>query len=101
MDEINFNYNYNNKLNCTYYTTIRQKSEKYMLGNVYEINLNNIFLHKAVLIGIKYIDINLNNHYDFYTELDTGLNIIDSGELFKELELNGTCMLLLLKRIDG
>ena len=101
MDEINFNENYNNKLNCTYYTTIRKKGEKYKIGNVYKINLYNIYLHKSILISIKYIDINLNNHNDFYVELDTGLNFEDSKKLFKELELDGVCMLLLLRKLDG
>lgn len=100
MDEINFSENYNYKLNCTYYTTIRKKSEKYKIGNVYNINLHNIFLHKSLLIGIKYIDLSLRDNNDFYIELDTGLNYDDSRKLFKELEINGMCMLLLLRKIN-
>lgn len=98
MDEINFNDNYNYKLNCTYYTTIRKKSEKYKIGNVYDIHLNNVYLHKSLLIGIKYIDTNLKDNNDFYLELDTGLSYDESRKLFKELEIDGVCMLLLLRK---
>ena len=100
MDEINFSENYNYKLNCTYYTTIRKKSEKFKIGNVYDINLDNIFLHKSLLIGIKYIDTNLKDNNDFYLELDTGLNYDESRKLFKELKIDGVCMLLLLRKIN-
>ena len=104
MDEINFNENYNNKLNCTYYTTIRKKSKNYIIGNVYQVKLKNEPLNKSILVGIRYIDININNINDFYIELDTGMNYDDSNELFEKLGLSesgGYCMLLLLKRVDG
>lgn len=101
MDKINFNENYNNKLNCTYYTTIRKKNyEKYKIGNVYQITLNDKFLHKSVLVGIKYIDINIKNSPDFYIELDTGMNEPDFSKLFEELGLDGYCMILLLRKIN-
>lgn len=100
MDEINFDTNYNNKLDCVYYTTIRKKSEKYIRGNIYQINLNNKPIHKSLLIDIKLIDINKKFNNDYYFELDTGMNYYESKKLFGKLNIEGICMLLLLKKMD-
>jgi len=38
MDQINFSYNWNNKLDCKYFTSIR-KSNRYKVGERYEVSL--------------------------------------------------------------
>lgn len=98
--EINFNENYNNKLNCRYYTTIRKKNNKYEIGDICSIKLNDKFLHKAMIMNINFINVNDIIKNETFLQLDTGLEFSKSQELFNKLGLKRMCMLLTLKNID-
>ena len=41
MNQIKFTYNWNNKLHCKAFTTLRLHNDKYVVGQAYEIYLKN------------------------------------------------------------
>ncbi len=84
MREINFSENWNNKLNCTAFTTIRKAREKYyQLNHSYQINLNRKRIGKARLIKIRIITLHTVNEY--VSRLDTGLSTDEFRKLMIEL----------------
>lgn len=77
MKDLIFSYNWNNKLDCKCFTTIRL-SDKYQIGDEYKIVLkkgvNDVECKGlAVIIDIKYFYLDqLNN---FISHLDTGYSV--------------------------
>jgi hypothetical protein len=54
MEKIKFSQNWNGKLNCAYYTTIRLwLPQKYTYENLFEIELKAKFIHVAKLISAR------------------------------------------------
>lgn len=92
MNIINFENNYNNKLNCDIFTTIRKtdrnRYENYLLktGEKFNITLNNEFYCLAQLIKVdheKYSKMN-----DYLLVLDTGMtNFTGINQLMKKYGL--------------
>lgn len=74
MNEIKFSNNWNNKLDCDYYTSIRVRSEKYVVGNVFKVFLKNTLHHEAELIRV--IPISLDNINDLMAYIDAGMDSI-------------------------
>lgn len=72
MDKIEFSYNWNNKLNCMAFTTLRLFNKKYTIGQTYTIKLNGVDICKATIVDIKPIRLEQVNNYIAY--LDTGYN---------------------------
>jgi hypothetical protein len=75
MDSLQFNYNWNNKLDCIAFTSIRLRNDKkYQVGKSFYVNLNlgkqNILKGSATLIDIKHLRLSQINNYIAY--LDTG-----------------------------
>lgn len=77
---LRFNKNWNKKLNCDYFTTLRLISDKFVKGNVYRILLeeNGVLrtLYDAVIIDVR--NIRIYQITDWMSCLDSGLS---SGEL--------------------
>lgn len=78
MNRIKFSYNWNKKLGCNAYTTIRLKNPaKYKVGEQYEIFLKNgkgwDQLANAKIVEIKEMRFSQINNYIAY--LDTGYNV--------------------------
>lgn len=70
-DKIRFSYNWNNKLQNKAFTTIRlHNPNKYEVGNVYEIEINDIQKGLATLQDLRVLKISQLN--DFICYLDTG-----------------------------
>lgn len=70
MHELRFSYNWNNKLNCKRFTTLRLASPKYVVGSDYLIKAKGTVDFVATCLDIKYIKI-----YDideYQASLDTG-----------------------------
>ena len=72
MDTLNFNTNWNNKLGCNYYTTIRLHSKTRFEGQKLKVVLKNEFLHDAQIIKIE--NCVLSQIGDRTAYLDTGYN---------------------------
>lgn len=72
-DKIKFSYNWNNKLQNKAFTTLRlHNPNKYIVGNVYEIEINDNTKGLATLQDVRVLRIDQLN--DFICYLDTGYN---------------------------
>ncbi|WP_020531435.1 hypothetical protein [Flexithrix dorotheae] len=97
--QINFSYNWNRKLNCKYFTTVRLKSEKYQIGRVYDINYSQgSHLEKIMTAEIERIfPFFLKDWKDVFS-LDTGYDPLDSKTLimnmYKNKEINWETQML-------
>jgi uncharacterized protein YqfB (UPF0267 family) len=104
MQKISFSYNWNNKLNCNAFSTIRLKQpSKYVLGEIYEIYLKKEQkpLFNAQIMDIKYFTIDKINEFMAY--IDTGYskekcqNIIRTMYPKVDFEIKELCFILLVK----
>lgn len=85
---ISFSYNWNNKLDCKAFTTLRLRSTKYVPGTLYDVYLekkgsNAIYLGKARCEKVKTLmleDIN-----EFISFLDTGYNVADCKRIVRRM----------------
>lgn len=81
---INFSYNWNNKLNCKAFTTIRLKnSNKYQIGKEYKILLKKELLKPAIIEDIKTIYFNQIN--EFIARVDTGYSALETKNILKKM----------------
>ena len=83
MEEINFSYNWNNKLNCNAFTTFRMLNQKYRIGRIYKINLNRKFLFEAQIMDMR--QILLEEITEIAAMIDTGLNRTSFIDLVKTM----------------
>lgn len=74
--KLNFYKNWNNKLGCDYFPSIRLAKEKYKIGEIYEVWLSNKFLGKCELISKKHM---------YFNEMTEEMALIDSGMKKNEL----------------
>jgi len=89
--KIQFSYNWNNKLDNKAFTTIRlHNPKKYIIGNVYDIEIKENPKGKATLHEIRTLKISQLN--DFICYLDTGYNreqtIKMLQRMYKAINLN-------------
>lgn len=80
MEALNFTNNWNNKLDCKCFTTLRLENPKYKVGYEVMVTLNaGATLGRAKIIDVKelYLD-KINN---FIAHLDTGMNVEDTKAL--------------------
>lgn len=101
MKEIKFSYNWNNKLECLSFTTIRPKSDKYKVGEVYQINLKGQSKGTATIAEIK--EFKLEKINEFIARLDTGYSREKCIEIISTMYKNQdvskmTFQLILLKK---
>lgn len=101
---INFSYNWNNKLDCKCFTTIRlTNSNKYRVGLEYEIHLKNQRIKNARIVGIKVFTLDMIN--EFISRIDTGyskevtVNIINRMYPDTVNNVNKSFMLILLETV--
>lgn len=81
---INFSYNWNNKLNCKAFTTIRLKNvNKYQIGKEYNILLKKQLLKSAIIEDIKTIYFNQIN--EFIARVDTGYSAEETKNILKKM----------------
>lgn len=87
MEVINFSTNWNNKLDCKCFTTLRLKNpKKYQLNKQYLINLKKNAIKKAEIIAIKTIyfkDIN-----EYIASLDTGYSLEETKNIILKMYPN-------------
>lgn len=81
---IEFSYNWYNKLNNTYFTSIRQENlTKYIIGKEFNVILNKEFLKKAILVDIRKFQIKDLSNY--MACLDTGYSKEESLNIFSKM----------------
>lgn len=83
METIKFSTNWNNKLNCKFYTTLRLVNYKYQIGKVYQVELKGKTLHKVQIADIKIFGINDINSY--VAGLDTGYTVGETKKILRTM----------------
>lgn len=88
MQTINFSYNWNNKLECKAFTTIRlHNSKKYKVGELYSIRLQTSkgveLKGHAEIVDIKTISFDQIN--EFIAHLDTGYNAKETKRILLKM----------------
>ena len=110
MNTINFNENYNNKLDCRFFTTIRKKTpkhmEKYMGGlkEEWSILLKGKEYCTARIVDIRTFPSLYAIHFLPLLELDTGRNRGEAISLFERYgidRLNDEVIVLTFRRGEG
>ncbi len=110
MDKIKFSYDWNNKLNGTFFTTIRLANVgKYQVGRTHSVFLSKkkeeILLGKAEIQALHVITINHLN--PFICGLDTGYTVEEAQKMLRRMYKNADkewfnlILYKYIKRIDG
>lgn len=87
METLNFSTNWNNKLRCRSFTTIRIRNDtKYHKGAVLNIALQKYPKGKAKIIDITYMT--LDNISEWIARLDTGYSANECKEMLKTMYKN-------------
>lgn len=85
MEKINFSYNWNNKLDCKYFTTLRL-TKKYNINDKIEISLKNKTICKGTIIDKKAFGYNKINN--FIAGIDTGYSVQETKDILKRMYKN-------------
>ena len=91
---LKFSYNWNNKLNCKAWTTLRKRTDKYKVGELYDVYLKNQYMGKAELISITKTSSPKLNAYVCY--LDTGYGVAQTQQILKRMYKRDDVPLLFL-----
>lgn len=84
METLNFSYNWNSKLRCRSFTTIRMRNDKkYHKGAILNVALQNYPKGKAKIIGISFIT--LDRISEWIARLDTGYSAKECKEMLKTM----------------
>lgn len=101
QNEISFSYNWNNKLQCHRFTTIRAANPaKYKIGNVYDIKYKDQCF-QAQIIDIRTISLDQIN--EFIGGVDTGYSAEEAKtilrRMYKDKADSMKFMFMLLRRV--
>lgn len=84
---LNFNYNWNTKLRCRNFTTIRLRNDaKYFKGARFSITLQNYQKGMAKVIDVKFMTLDKVN--EWIARLDTGYSAKECREMIKTMYKN-------------
>lgn len=87
MKKLNFSYNWNNKLNCNAFTTIRLYYDgRFNINDEYEITLKGEHFKYAKVVGIKTFKLPQLN--DFMAYIDTGYDAQKTKDIIKKMYSN-------------
>ena len=81
MKYIDFESNFNNKIECIFFTIVKLKSDKYIEGDEYEIMLRGIPIKTARIASIK--EMQLDNISEFIAGIDMGCQIYEMRKYFE------------------
>lgn len=102
MEKLEFSTNWNNKLDCKCFTTIRiYNQSKHFRGNQFEVFLQKKFRNKVLVLGT--ILTTLEQLSDYVCYLDTGYSKVETLAIFKKMyplvdyKKQKICILLLQK----
>lgn len=80
---LSFNYNYNNKLLCRSFTTLRLDTGKFKPGQSYIIDCNGVPRFDAVVLEVK--SLAWNDLNEFIARVDTGSSLEKLKDLLKNI----------------
>ncbi len=87
MDKLDFSYNWNNKLRCRCFTTLRLRNdEKYHKGARFEVSMQGYARGQAKVIDVKYLK--LEQISEWIARLDTGYSAKECKEMIKQMYKN-------------
>lgn len=90
MNLLKFSTNWNNKLNCTCFSTIRKKSDKYKVGESFKIMVRNDAFGEILQDGLMYCDFGnatiLTVSEFCLVDLNNSTSYLDSGYSAAELK---------------
>ena len=103
MEKLHFSKNWNNKLDCMAFTTLRLPNQKYQINHLFEITLDGICKGIGKLISINYISID--DIDEFIARLDTGCSIDECKniiiDIYPNIDFNQQQLaLLLISKVD-
>lgn len=85
MKELNFSYNWNNKLDCKAFTTLRL-SDRFKLNDMIEIKLKKKKYGFGQIVGIKHFYLHDINSFIAY--LDTGYDSFECQNILRKMYKN-------------
>ena len=98
-EKLAFSYNWNNKLDCKAFTTVRIDNSKYQVGGYVEVSLNGKHHSDCKIIDKKTVLFTQFN--EFMAHIDTGYSLDEFKgilkKMYKEAEKQTYCILLLKK----
>lgn len=101
---INFSYNWNKKLDCNCFTTIRLENyNKYKTGLSYQIHLKNEFIKVGKIVEIKVFPLDKIN--EFISRIDTGYSKEETIKIINRMypdtinNIDKSFMLILLETV--
>lgn len=99
MEIIKFSYNWNKKLNCDCFTTLRLPSSKFQLHKEFMIELNGVALKTAKIVALKHS--NTDTFTDEMCYLDTGYNAEETRNIITKMykKLPDVMTLITLKTV--
>lgn len=84
---INFSTNWNNKLDCKAFTTLRLRNpNKYVIGKEYNILLNGQLKKRAIIEDMK--TIHLSDINEFIARIDTGYSAHETKNIIQKMYAN-------------
>lgn len=86
MHETDFSYNWNGKLDCGSFTTLRLSSSKYKIGEIHKISLKKKFIKNAIIAEVK--ELNIESINEFIARIDTGLSRQECIDMIKVMYKN-------------
>ena len=106
MPKLNFNKNWNRKLDCDFFTTFRLDAPHYRKGEVYEITLNDTVIGRGICYDKKVLTLDKVN--DWIAALDASTDAKGFREIVRVMYKNkvedvdkATFCLLLIKRLKN
>lgn len=89
METIDFSYNWNNKLECRAFTTLRRHNPtKYKEKETYAIRLKGDTLYEAICIAVKTFPLSKLNVFISY--LDTGYSLEETMKIIQRMYRDAT-----------
>jgi hypothetical protein len=87
MNKLNFSFNWNNKLDCKCFTTLRLRNpNKYFLNAEFEVFLKDEFKGKVIVTEIRHIKMHDIN--EFIARLDTGYSKDECKNILQRMYKN-------------
>jgi len=82
MQTLRFSFNWNNKLNCASFTTLRL-SDRFVVGEKINIELKETLFGSGTVVGKK--SLKLSEINDFIAYIDTGYGIEECQKILKRM----------------
>lgn len=86
LPKLTFSYNWNNKLNCLAFTTLRLRQDKYQPGKVFQIDCPDVAPAPVVILQVKHL--RLDQLTEGMCRLDTGYSKAETDKLIRTMYIN-------------